>query len=463
MGEWDPRRLTTAAPASRAFVAAALLAFVVITSFVAAHHEMWRDEADAWLFARDGDFAHLVDWTRHAGTPALWYLLLAPLAKGGAPYPSQQMLHLAVIAAAAAVFLAKAPLTRLTKLLVLFSYYFAYEYAVVVRSYALSLLLIALAAAMHQRRAERPIPYALVLALLFNANAQGFVVAAALAVLFAVRVRKPLPIAIVIAGALAAWWQVRAPADPMRAGLRHAFDPAAVPWTLAAAFLPTMPLLAGAILGTLVLVALIYALRRSPEALALLAIALGGLFILYSFVWVGGFRHAGLVLVVVLAAVWIARDVELPAAALLLNGVLLISVAVAARAAISDVQAPFSGSREMASWMRANRLDRRPVAAHNLTQCEAVLAYLPPRTFWYAGLARDGSYMTWDSAFERALNVPYPVAEQRARVHFGRGDWLLLFNVEIPDPRSHGFRLLHVSPEPFEKTDERFWLYAPLP
>ena len=40
--------------------------------------------------------------------------------------------------------------------------------------------------------------------------------------------------------------------------------------------------------------------------------------------------------------------------------------------------------------------------------------------------------------------------------------WLLLFNVEIPDPASHGFRLLHVTPEPFEKTDERYWLYAPL-
>ena len=32
----------------------------------------------------------------------------------------------------------------------------------------------------------------------------------------------------------------------------------------------------------------------------------------------------------------------------------------------------------------------------------------------------------------------------------------------MPDPAAHGFRLLHVTPEPFEKTDERYWLYAPL-
>jgi len=122
----------------------------------------------------------------------------------------------------------------------------------------------------------------------------------------------------------------------------------------------------------------------------------------------------------------------------------------------------FSGAKEMAAFMRAQSLDRLPVAAHNLTQSEAVLAYLPPRRFWYAGLGAEGSYMTWDAAFERALDVPYPIAELRAREHFGRGRWLLLFNVEMPEPAAHGFRLLHVTRMPFAYPDERFWLYEPL-
>jgi hypothetical protein len=70
--------------------------------------------------------------------------------------------------------------------------------------------------------------------------------------------------------------------------------------------------------------------------------------------------------------------------------------------------------------------------------------------------------MKWDSAFERALNVPYPLAERRAREHFAGRPWLLLFNVEMPDPPAHGFRLLYTNQRPiFEKTDERYWLYAP--
>lgn len=456
--EWDPRRLTSADPAPRAFVAITVALFLLVTAIVAAQHEMWRDEGDAWLFARDGDFAHLVDWTRHAGTPALWYLVLAPLARSGAPAEGQQVLHLAIITAAVAVFLAFAPFTRLTKILTVFSYYFIYEYAVVVRSYALSILLIAIAAALHRKR---PIAYAIVLALLFNTNAQSFVVAGTLALLFATRERKPLPLAIMAAGAFAAWWQVRAPADPMRAGGRHLFDPGAAAWTLANAFLPAMPLIAGVAIGAAILIALTIALEG--DARLVLWLPLVALFAIYSFIWIGGFRHAGFVLVVVLLAIWIARDVNAPAAALLLNGALLISVAAGARAAISDIQSPFSGSREMAQWMRANGLGGRPVAAHNLTQCEAVLAYLPPRMFWYAGQERDGSFMTWDAAFERALDVPYPLAELRARRHFaGRRDWLLLFNVEMPDQQAHGFRLLHATPQPFEKTDERFWLYAPI-
>jgi hypothetical protein len=462
MREWDPRRLTSAVRAPRSFVVAALAAFLLVTAVTAARHEMWRDEADAWLYARDGDFGHLVNWTRHAGTPALWYVVLRPLARSGAPVEAQQVLHLVVIGAAIAIFLAFAPFTRLTKLLTIFSYYFVYEYAVVVRSYALAVLLIAIAAALHARRAERPVTYAIVLALLFNTNAQGFVIAAVLTLLFAVRVRRFVPIDIAAFGAVVAWWQVRAPADPMRAGSRHVFEPIAIPWTIANAFTPTMPVIAGVVVGAAILIALTLVLRG--EARLALCLPLLALLAIYSFVWIGGLRHAGFVLIVVLLAIWIAREVESPAAALLVNGALLISVFVGARAIVSDIQAPYSGAKEMARWMVGTSWFVVPTAAHNLTQCEAVLAYIDlPKTFWYAGLERDGSYMTWDAAFERALDTPYPVAEARARQHFaGRDQWLLLLNVEIPDPAAHGFRLLHKSPEPFEKTDEHYWLYAPI-
>jgi hypothetical protein len=459
-------RLRASAGASEppAFVAASLAAFMAVTAFVAAHHEMWRDEADVWLFTRDGNFAHLTDWTRHAGTPALWYLLVAPLARLGAAYWSQQVLHLVVIWAAAAIFLRRAPLPRATKLLALFSYYFLYEYAIVVRSYALTILLVAIAAAWHTSRAERPWRYALVLALLSNVNAHGFLLAAALALLFVIDTRQWKPAVLIAIGAVIAWLQVRAPADPMRVGAKLVFRPSGLLWLFGDGLLPMVPIAAGVVVAAAILVLLTLTLRGSR---LFLWAALGALSALHSLVWIGGLRHAGFVLIIILVAVWISSDAAPryeQATALLLNGALLISLAEGARTAILDVRLPFSGAKEMAHEIRRAGLQDCPIAAHNLTQAEAVLAYLPPRTFWYAGLARDGSYMTWDVAFDRALDCPFPVAERRAQQHFGsRRDWLLLYNVEMPDPEQHGFRLLYRTAEPFEKTDERFWLYAPLP
>jgi len=466
MREWDPRRLTSEAATPRSFVVGVVAVFAAITAFVAAHHEPWRDEADAWLVVRDLDLTRIFDWSRHAGTPILWYGLIAPLARVGLPYASQQWLHLGVAIAAVAIFMAYAPLSRLTKVLAVFSYFFAYEYSIIVRSYALSILLIFVASALWPRRAERPVALAIVLALLCNTNAQGFVVAGAFAV--ALLAEKAIrPTAIVALGALAAWWQVRTPPDPAREGARHAFNAMAIPWTLGNAFAPTLPLAAGCATGVLVLIVTTLAIRRSRSALIMLWVTIASLLALYSFVWLGGFRHAGFLLVIALVGLWFgARDIDLrysSAAALLLNGALLLSLCVAARYWIDDTRFAFSGAKEMAGFIRDHHLDSAEIAAHNLTQCEALLPYLPKTRFWYAGLGDYGTYLMWDAAQERALEMPYPVAEESAKRHFAGRDWLLLFNVEIPNAEAHGFRLLYTNRGTiFEKTDERYWLYAPL-
>ncbi|HEX9458405.1 MAG TPA: hypothetical protein VGA84_04630, partial [Thermoanaerobaculia bacterium] len=272
--------------------------------------------------------------------------------------------------------------------------------------------------------------------------------------------------AIIAIGALVAWWQVRTPPDPARQGAVHVFNVAAIPWTLGNAFAPTLPLLSGCAVAVLVLIATTFVLRRSRNALIVLWVTAGGLLVLYSFVWLGGLRHAGFLLVITLVAVWVgARDADTryaSAAALLLNGALLISVFVAARYWIDETRAAFSGAKEMASFIRDHNLDTAEIAAHNLTQCEALLPYLPRARFWYAGLGEYGTYMKWDAAQERALEMPYPVAEERAKRQFAGREWLLLFNVEVPDAERHGFRLLYTNQQAiFEKTDERYWLYAP--
>jgi len=468
---WDPRTLTDSKPASRAFAISLAAVFALLVLTVAFFHEPWRDEADPWLYVRDATLATILARTRYAGLPALWFLCLAPLAKLGLPYFSQKILHLGIATAAVGLMAWRAPFSRLTKVLTAFSYYFAYEYAVIVRSYAITTLLTFAAAALYPRSRERPIGFALVLLLLFNCNAQGFFIAGTFAALFVLegRVdrRRIIAMAIMVAAAVLAYLQVRTPPDPARQAVMRVFNRDAFAWCVSNAFLPALPVTIGFVFGLALLVIVTLALRRSREAVLFLWMPLAALSILYSYVWLGGLRHAGFFLLLTLVAIWIgAERIDIrwaKPAAIILNLALLVSTAIAIRYAILDVQRPFSGASDMAHFIREQHLDSVPIAAHNLTQAEAVLPWLKARTFWYAGLGEYGSYMKWDSAFERALNVTYPEAERRSIERFRGREWLLLFNVEMPEPAAHGFRLEHVTPEPFEKTDERYWLYAPLP
>ena len=460
--EWDPRSLVVDAPASRRFVTITLLVYIALTLFVALKHEPWRDEADAWLQTRDADYGTMLGLTRYTGTPVLWYLVLAPLPKLGMPYGSQALLHLAIAAAAVFVFLKYAPLSRLTKLLVVFSYYFAYEYSVIVRNYALAILLAFIAAALFERRREHPIAFAVVVALLFNVNAHSFAIAATFAVLAGID-RRLTPI--LAASAFAAWWQVRTPVDHARHATIHAPVPDAFQWAVGNAFLPTIHPVVGFIAGMAVLLAITIAIRHSRQALLALWMPTAALGLLYVYIWLGGLRHAGFFLIIAIIAIWLAgaRIERAAVAAVLLNATLLVSCIAGLRECAKDITGSFSGAAEMAEFIRDNNLERFEIAAHNLTQCEAVLPYLPHKRFWYAGLGEHGSYLKWNADFERALNVPYPVAEARAKQKFAGKQWLLLFNVEIPQPEAHGFQLLYTNRKPiFEKTDERYWLYAPL-
>jgi hypothetical protein len=475
---WDPRTLATNRVGSRLFSLLLVIAFLAVVSFVAAHHEPWRDEADPWLYVRDAGLSTILARTRYAGLPALWFLCLAPLAKLALPYASQKVLHIAAASAAVGLMAARAPLSRLTKLLVTFSYYVAYEYSVIVRSYALTMFLTFAAAALYPRSRERPIAFAAVLLLLFNCNAQGFFIAGTFAALFVLErierrsfaARDALAAVMMFGSAVIAWLQVRTPPDPARQAVMRVFNRDAFAWSVSNAFLPTAPTAIGFAFGMVLLLLVTVAVRRARQAVLFLWLPLAALSVVYSYVWLGGLRHAGFFLLLTLVAIWIAGDRGGDAvdtrwakvAAVALNLGLFISVIVAMRYWVADVRQPFSGAKEMAVFISDRGLDRIPIAAHNLTQAETLLPWLPGTRFWYAGLGEEGTYMKWDTAFERALNVPYPVAERLAVEHFRGRPWLLLFNVEIPDPAAHGFRLLHVTQEPFEKKDERYWLYAPV-
>jgi hypothetical protein len=469
---WHPARLTsTDAPGWR-FALPVLVLYAALTTFVTAHHEPWRDEADAWLVVRDASLGQMIPhWTSDAGTPALWYAALTPVVKMGLPYGAENGLNLLFALAAATVLVLRAPFTRTSKVLILCSYFFSYEYPVVARSYALSILLLFLAAAAYPRRQEHPLRYAIPLALAANANVHAalIVLAALLPYLLDRPARRWAGFWTITAGLAISFAQLAFPSGPSPHPIGGDVRLEAVPSALRQAFFTGLPGGWAWFLSIVLLVALALALRSRRDALFVLIAGTGGLLTLFTVVIFGGLRHSGLVLVATLFAIWLAGDVPgtwpSRAAAALLNIGLLASIASAATMARSDVRFAFSGSKEMAGFIRGRQLDRLPIAAHNLYTAEALLPYLPGKHFWYAGLGEYGTYMKWDLAQEKAVAVPYAEAMRRARAHFDptRKPWLLLLNTEMPQPETYGFTLLHkTSVAVFRRVDESYWLYAPV-
>ena len=458
--------LTSRDPLPRAVAVALLLLYVAVVASVSVHHEPWRDEADPWLTARDATPAQLWQFFHHGGTPGLWYFLLMPLARSGAPYGSDHVLHVLIASASAAIILFASPFPRVARALLPFSYYFGYEYAVIARSYALSVLLLLIIAALHSRRQQRPVAYAIGVALLANTNIHGLVVAAMIGLAcLLVDGLKPLSTSIMLAGGFAAIAQAWPARDAMVHGAISVFHPDAPAQAVRGAFFPwiIMPAWAALPFGVAIVVAAVYAVRHSRFALLVLCGSYTTFIYIFMFKWVGGLRHFGFILLVLLFALWIVDATRFGLCWSLFTIAIAASVVAAAFVWSLDWRFAFSGAKETSDYIRSSGMASYTIASHSETTTSAVAPYFD-HPFWYAGIGQYGTFSRWDGPFERGLETSYPDAVQNVVTHFpDRSHLLLLLNVEMPDPGRNGWRLLfHNRRRQFVNFDESFWVYGAL-
>ena len=129
------------------------LAFAAFMACVIRHHEMWRDELQAWLLVRDSATPlQLLHNMRYEGHPGLWHLLLWPLAHLSPNPVLMQGLHVVVAGLSALLVFRWSPFSWVVKVLLLFGYFFAYEYAVIARNYAISATLLFMVCALFEYR-----------------------------------------------------------------------------------------------------------------------------------------------------------------------------------------------------------------------------------------------------------------------------------------------------------------------
>ncbi|HEY6447138.1 MAG TPA: hypothetical protein VIY53_11805 [Acidobacteriaceae bacterium] len=146
------------------------------------YHEPWADEAQAWLLARSLSPWQLVHtYLHYEGQPGLWHLLLWALIRLHASYTAMHWICGVVACCGIYVFLFFSPLPRWLKLTAPFTVFLCYQYVVVARNYVLVPLLLFAVAAVWKRS---PIWVAVLLGLLANVAGHAAAIAAGFAIAY---------------------------------------------------------------------------------------------------------------------------------------------------------------------------------------------------------------------------------------------------------------------------------------
>ncbi len=121
--------------------------YIIILAAGMYHHEMWRDELQAWSIARDStNFLDLYKNLRYEGTPGLWHLCLFFLSRVTRNPVVMQIFHFLIASVTTALILYKTKLPSILKAFYIVGYFSLFEYGVISRNYALGLLFAVLVA-----------------------------------------------------------------------------------------------------------------------------------------------------------------------------------------------------------------------------------------------------------------------------------------------------------------------------
>lgn len=469
-----------------------LLAYVCLISWLATNHEIWRDEADVWLMARDNSFGELLRLSHYHGSPLLWHLLLWPFAKLGAPVQTMAVINASFAFLSAAVLLIRAPFSTLAKTLILLSYVFSMEYPVIARSYQLSVLLIFLLAALHTQRKEKPVVYSMVLGLLANTNVHGLVVACSIAFcnivdLLVSRTRLTqilkfaLPVIVAVALAVV---QLIPPADGqfepsmlkmnwwvIALSIRHAFMPSLVNIDHATPP-PSIGLedVSDLIVPILCIAGIVYLLRRSTWGLSAFCLSSLGLMSLFVFKYAGHVRHWAFFVVMAIYAVWVSRsEVTLKPldsnaqilekqSKFVIGFALVLSVMTGFRAWGMEFLLPFSDGEAAANFLKMRNLDKLPIAAYKNYAAESLAIHLPNKKFFYPEIKAFGTNMKWNKDYSIYLSNMELL--RRLNDQFGDSEYLLLLSDRFaPGFSADGFEQIYKTRRQVITTDERYRIF----
>ena len=442
--------------------------FLAVGAFTASHHEMWRDEIQAWLLARDSTsifnlFANL----KYEGHPGLWHLCLMPLSRITHSPVIMQMFHLLITGVTVYFFVRYAPFNWFQKLLFCFGYFVLYEYAIIARNYALGLLLITVFCVLFKERYKRFIWVGCVLFLLAHTSVHALIVTIAIGIVLgceyifggqllrplnqeieAVEDKRPIWIgfALIGIGIITAVLQLNPPSDTGFAVAWHFnYDAKRVNnivKLISRAYLPIprpvrgfwgSNLLTTDSLFQTIQIPFCYFLMflsallffKRPTALLTYLISTFGLLAFFYIKYQGSIRHHGFLFLTLLMCCWIYRDCPainlgkteqedkdsaidrvLNKTGTVLVTVLLICHAIGGIIAVRmEHRHVFSYGKLTAEYIKSQGMQSLPMIGDKDSATSTVVGYLQePRQIYYVRGDRLGSFVRWDKARAHSIS-----------------------------------------------------------
>jgi len=498
------------------FVYVSTLVFFVLTLFNILHHEMWRDEFEFWMRARDANsLLDLIKNMRYTGHPMLWSLILYPITGVTRNPLAMQMAHLLVATFSAFIFLRFAPFNKLLRGLFIFGYFPFFEYATISRNYAVGILFLFIFCAYFGKDFKKRsyILLSVILFLMCQCNAFSAILAIALGIAIFLEPallknftvyrsgRFYASILIFTAGLAISIIQMIPPADSVfyhpnttariiligiAASISHLWD-AFIPiprieptfWnTNILTYLPVQRDMISALsliasLGLFLCSLCIVVRKKIPAVYYILGVV--GVTAFCSIFYEGFLRHKAHYYFAFVTAMWIGsyyptKEFEIPSVdrffgffeknkSYFMTVVFSIGVVSASIANTLDYTYPFSASKEAADYIKQNNLQNMAIAGHVDYAAEAVSGYLD-KPLYYPAENRIGSFELWTNN-RRNMNVAKALEVIRHFSDTVKDDVLLVLNDPPPHFKIRQYGLVPVKSFPTcTVRDECFFLYV---
>ena len=235
---------------------------------------------------------------------------------------------------------------------------------------------------------------------------------------------------------------------------------------------PNIPIYLSLFMGLLWLPFIIIFLR-SWQSKIIFLLPLIWLEYIFLFKHSGDLRHYGLILIFFIFAWWLdliiynrrtvkTRSLINKTILSLLLACLIINVAFAFSFFWKNGDKLYSGSREMAQFIKNSKLEREEIATYPSYSGSALLPYLPGKEFYQLDARKKGSFLTWNNAFFIGLNTPYPVLKNYLQYYYSLPEnkvkSVLLLTTFPPqvDPK---LELIFQTSKECTVKDEFFYLY----